>query len=162
MMKTIKEDLQRHFRVDQIIFLLKCLYSNYVEEDLGSTDLLGYGSTQAVLTAPLIEAAGADRELYYSIRKSRYCKVNEFAKDKLFCGGGHYSSNRIARLHQRLAFAVSCLSGEEQNGGMGTEFNEESSRDANNNIKDVLLDIIRAFGIKPKDLVTHEKFRAFL
>lgn len=70
----------------------------------------------------------------------------------LFMGAGTHSLNECNMLHRRLNYAFSELSGRQQNGGMGTQFDENFDKQAQNNIKDVLYDIIHAFGYEPEDL----------
>lgn len=84
---------------------------------------------------------------------NEYCKEKLFdGKKKLFLGSGPYSLVDINNLHKRLNFAISELGGEQQNGGMGHEYDEQSGKEAEQNIKDVLRDIIHAFGYEPGDL----------
>ncbi len=55
--------------------------------------------------------------------------------------------------HKSLNYAAYILGGMEQNGGMGTEFDEQSEKEDNQKLKNLLKDIVSAFGYSPQDLI---------
>lgn len=68
----------------------------------------------------------------------------------IFMGMGQYSGLLIDKLHNRLTFAIHQLGGEQQNGGMGTEYDRQSAAKATQAIDDVILDIIYALGAQDR------------
>jgi len=68
---------------------------------------------------------------------------------QIFLGSGSYSLQQIRTVFFRLDDAFSHLSGMQQNGGMGTEFSEEYQQKNEEEIKDILRDVICAFGFDP-------------
>lgn len=152
---TAKEVLQKIFTPKQILFLLKALYCNYViEEGDDLKDPFGHDTSPSTLTMPFLLAAGLDQDDFGDARKERYLKEKLYKEEdrSLFMGAGMYSAHQCARLHARLAWAFSCLSGMQQNGGMGSEFDEQSQKEDEESVKDVCRDILHAFGLKPGDL----------
>lgn len=135
---------------EQARFLIRVLENNYGEEqsdfDPKNIGDRGLGS----LIIGKIVGAGKLYDYYNEVCDAQF-KSRPLNK-KLFLGSGWYSKIDINQLHKQLAFAISELGGEQQNGGMGTEFDEESSKEAEQNIKAVLRDIVHAFGYKPSDL----------
>lgn len=71
----------------------------------------------------------------------------------LSMGNGYYSTMRINELHKRLNYASMVLSGQQQNGGQGTEFNEESDRQDQESLQDVMKDFLISFGVSPEELI---------
>ncbi len=76
-------------------------------------------------------------------------KENCFDKE-IFLGCGVKIAAKIALLHERINFALYSLGGEQQNGGMGTEFNTEQHNEDNKIIRDVVQDVITALGFKDR------------
>ncbi len=150
----VSDTLKTLFTPKQITFLLKGLYSNYVIEEEDQEDPFGGTRSPDLLTMPLMLAAGLDPHSFYEIRNQKYCKDILYPDNTkpIFLGAGNFSVRDAAMLHQRLSFALSELSGEQQNGGMGTEYNKQSGKEAEQNIKDVLRDLIHAFGYSAADL----------
>jgi len=73
-------------------------------------------------------------------------------KDCLFMGNGWHSIVNRNKVIKRIILATSALSGIEQNGGMGTEFDEVSDKKDRQTIKEVALDILTALGLTIEDL----------
>jgi hypothetical protein len=88
---------------------------------------------------------------YSEVRASRFA-AKERIKDTLFMGAGYHSVVQMNNLHKRLEFACSELGGLQQNGGMGTEFDEQMDFSCKDNIKSVLKDMILSFNLTPEDL----------
>jgi hypothetical protein len=135
---------------DEIRFLMKVLVNNYAEdyEDFDPKNI-GDRGTAGFLIGKFIHAKGAYKT-YIEVKKERY--LREPINEKLFMGTGNVSLVKANKLHKRLQFAISELSGMEQNGGMGTEFDVEADIQSSNNIKDVIRDMLVAFNLKPEDL----------
>lgn len=91
-------------------------------------------------------------DTWNKIRKNRYEKENCFADKPIFMGAGMYSNYDCSLLHKRLRYALNVLGGKQQNGGQGTEFNEQSDKEDESLIKETLRDIIAAFGYKPLEI----------
>ena len=140
---------------ESLIFLLKCLFSNYVIEEYNDLEDPFMSSTSdKVLIMPLMLAAEVDPHTFYEMRKESSCKDVLYPEktSALFMGNGASSVYAGYKLHQRLAFAFSELSAEQQNGEMGYTYDEELAQKSKENIKNVLIDIIHAFGLTPEDL----------
>ena len=65
MYNYIKQDLEKYFTKEQILFLLKCLFQNYVVEELADNE----NSTPDMIYHKLMVAAGLYHEDLYNIRK---------------------------------------------------------------------------------------------
>lgn len=70
--------------------------------------------------------------------------------EQIFCGNGDYSAKNAMALHQRLNYGLSYLSGEQQNGGMGSEYSEKEANESRTSIDGVIEDIIVALGAKDR------------
>lgn len=68
----------------------------------------------------------------------------------IFMGAGAHSGVMVDLLHRRVDYAISMLSGEQQNGGMGTEYNEKFANEAIESIDAVILDLITALGAQDR------------
>lgn len=142
---------------DEIAYIVRLMELNYADrrEDFQSTlDIGAHNPQYDSLTNKLMQV---DYKTFTSTVKEVSKEVSSFKenifKDKvLFLGAGYHSSIRIAQLHKRLQYAVYELGGEQQNGGMGTEYDEQSGKEAAHGIKEALRDIIAAFGLTAKDL----------
>lgn len=130
----------------EIEFLIRALVKNYAEEqsDFKENDIADYGISN-LLIGKLVSRSNKN-DCYDLARQARYIE-NKLDK-KLFMGCGNVSTVRKNDLHCRLEFAVSCLSAIEQNGGMGTEFDEAMDKECRQGIADVIDDMKIAFGIK--------------
>lgn len=64
--------------------------------------------------------------------------------------GNECSTKIVELLHRRLDKGIEALGGEQQNGGMGSEYDERSSREAKLIIDYVIEDIICALGAKER------------
>lgn len=134
----------------EIEYLLRVLVLNYAdrEEDI-QPDILNPPKIRESLLSKLLN--DNNFYLYPSIHKEQF-SAKDSINLKLFMGTGWHSVVEANKLHKRLEFAISQLGGEQQNGGMGTEYDEQSAKVADEDIKSVLRDIIFAFGYKPEDL----------
>lgn len=137
---------------EQIEFLLRSVVLSYAENesDFKSNDIADSGPSNRIV-GKLVGASERFEDAYYDARKQR------FAKDRIdksiFMGNGWRSTVDVNTLHKRLAFAFYELGFIEQNGGMGSEFDEELNDRNLKNIKDVLKDMLVAFGMTPQDLM---------
>lgn len=143
----------------EVAYLARLLELNYADRPEDFTADLDIGrhnpNYDSIFSKLMIADRGTFQSIWKEVRKERFEEKDNCFKDKnktLFMGAGFHTLFQLAQLHKRLSFAASELSGEQQNGGMGTEFNEQSSKEAEQNIKDVLRDIIHAFGYTPGDL----------
>lgn len=144
-----------------IVYLARLLELNYADrqEDFeGITNIGSHNPNYDSLFSKLMYTThGKFEDAWHEARKERF-SLKEVSFDtggegrRLFLGAGYHTLFQLADLHRRLSFAAGELGGEQQNGGMGTEFDEQSSKEAKQNIKNVLRDIIHAFGYKPGDL----------
>jgi hypothetical protein len=134
----------------QAVFLIKTLVQNYAEdaEDFDPPENIGASSTGGFIIGKLCREIGY--EAYTKSRKERYLEnpVNK----KLFMGAGYHSKLLMNQLHRRLSFAFAQLSGLQQNGGMGYEFDDTFDKRGNQDIKDVLKDLLIAFNLTAEDL----------
>lgn len=71
---------------------------------------------------------------------------------QIFCGSGDWTLLKIMALHKRLTYGLSYLSGQQQNGGMGSEYSEKEANQSQLAIDDVIEDIIVALG-------AHDRFK---
>ena len=62
----------------------------------------------------------------------------------IFVGNGNLSYAKLQLLHQKLDKAYCIIGGMEQNGGMGTQFDEESHKQDSEDLKSLVDDIITA------------------
>lgn len=134
----------------QIHYLLRVLVSNYAEtiEDFDG-DITDRGPSGLIIG----KLAKVDRDVYAwyaDAKRSNYLKekLNKF----LFMGAGNGSLVLLNDLHRRLNFAASQASGRQQNGGMGTEFDDAYEVKAKQDIVDVVKDMMIAFNISVDDL----------
>lgn len=88
------------------------------------------------------------------VRKQNYEESSKrLTFGKLFCGAGYHSQIACNQIHQRLNYAISTLSGAQQNGGMGSDFDEEEDKQSREDIKNVMKDLLIAFNISPEELI---------
>ncbi len=132
-------------------FLMRALVNNYAE---GQEDFKGdgrcYGTCQA-----LIDKLWHDNTKLFKVfekaRKDKWAKENRITK-YLFMGNGWHSLVEGNKLHKRIDCAINMLGGMQQNGGMGTEFDEESDKKGKQTLKEIALDVLTAFGLTVEDL----------
>lgn len=67
-------------------------------------------------------------------------------------GAGWHSIVNRNKLIKRIVFATSILGGMQQNGGMGTEFDDAADKEDRQSIKEIALDVLTAFGLTIEDL----------
>ncbi len=132
-------------------FLMRALVHNYAEDQ---EDFKGdgrcYGTCQG-----LIDKLWHDNYKLFKVfeqsRKDKWAKENRIT-DYLFMGSGEFSIVKKNQLHKRIEQAVSVLGGMQQNGGMGTDFDEESDKQDRQALKEIALDVLTAFGLTVEDL----------
>ena len=132
-------------------FLMKALINNHAEDNEDFSENIGDGGTCVFLIGKLVQA---DRKMYnffYEFRKSRFGQKERF-KDYLFMGAGWHSIVNRNKLIKRIVFATSILGGMQQNGGMGTEFDDAADKEDRQSIKEIALDVLTAFGLTIEDL----------
>ena len=130
-------------QLDLIEFCLRAVVCSYVEQSVTDFDSKGFliGKLSRILDYDgTYEAARNQRTLETSIA------------EPLFMGSGHHSAIECNNLHRRLNFAFSQLSGRQQNGGMGTEFEEEYDKVAKQDIINVVKDIMIGLDVSVEDL----------
>lgn len=133
-------------------FLVRALVNNYAEDeqDFDHKDI-GDGGISSLLIGKLVQADFKLHTTYSNARRFRYSEQARIDK-YLFMGAGWHSTVLKNRLHRRIESAVSALGGMQQNGGMGTEFDEESDKKDKQTLKEVALDVLTAFGLTVDDL----------
>jgi len=134
----------------EIEYLFDALQNNYALLDPSQDTFTNLRSN---LEGKLISKFRITYDKIMEMRKNRYHKENVFVSTPLFMGSGLYSCNRASLLHKRLAYAIMILGGAQQNGGMGTEFDEVADKEDQQEIKRTLTDILAAFGYTPEELV---------
>lgn len=136
----------------EIDFLIKALVNNYASDqnDFDPLNIADSGTCYMVIGK--VVSQSRKHKLFSATRDDRYTVVKTPINKKLFMGAGHHSIVAKNLLHKRLEFAAYQLAGIEQNGGMGTEFNEESDKQEKEDIKDVMRDLLVAFGLTADDL----------
>lgn len=126
---------------DEVKYLIKSLIFSYAEseEDLGKENI------KQDLIDKLIFSSKVGYKEFTNIKKFNFKST---LKNKLFLGAGFHSIIDCNNLHKRLDYAISELCGNQQNGGMGSEFSVEDDLEARNSIKQVIEDIILAFDME--------------
>ncbi len=79
---------------------------------------------------------------------------NHAFKDPIFMGGGAYSVRDCGLLLGKVNQALSLLSGMQQNGGMGTAFDEDEDREGAERIEAIVRDVAMALTGKKIDFTT--------
>jgi len=130
---------------EEVKFLIRALVSNYAsdERDFDMTNIADSG-VESVILGKLLSSRDL-MDTYDEARKEQTLK--EPLNKRLFLGAGNHSIVFLNKLHKRLTYAAHELGGMEQNGGMGTEFDEAFQEDGEKNIKLVINDILIAFGL---------------
>lgn len=138
---------------EQIEFLIRSVVLSYAEKDsdFKSNDIVDNGPSGRII-GKLVSNLERFEDAYYDARKQRF--VTDRVNKNIFMGNGWRSTVAANILHKRLAFALGELSVIERNRDMGTMFDEDLNKRNIKNIKDVLNDIIFAFNLTPKDLMT--------
>lgn len=138
---------------DEAKFLMRALVHSYAENesDYFTAKNISQSSPVELLVGKLVSKYYSLQEVYYEARKERFSGQEPFGK-RLFLGSGFHSLLDINKIFRRINYAIRELGGEQQNGGMGTEYDEQSAKEADQGIKGVLKDLIFAFGYEPKDL----------
>lgn len=140
-----------NFSEQELNFLIRAVVKNYAEdfEDFETPDITDIGVV-GTLIPKLIWNHKNGYNIFLKSRKEK--TLNKPIKEKLFMGSGYHSTVRKNNLHKRLEFAIHELGGMEQNGGMGTSFDEVFDAEGKQNIKEVVQDIMIAFGLTIEDL----------
>ena len=84
-------------------------------------------------------------------RKEKY-QAKDPVTDALFCGNMPQTAEDINYLHKRLTYAISTLSGMQQNGGMGTEFDTDSDKEDQKSLVSFIKDMMTAFSVTVEEL----------
>lgn len=132
--------------VKQLVRALVCSHGETYED---FSEDISWRGTNDLLLGKFMSSMVAF-EAFNKARASRLAQ--EPLNKKLFMGAGTHSIVQVNLLHKRLAFATSELSAIQQNGGMGTEFDEQMDKECTQNIRDVIKDIMIAFDVKPEEL----------
>jgi hypothetical protein len=132
-------------------FLMRALVSNHAEDNQDFEQDISDSGICSLLIDKLIQANGKMYQAFNEARQSRYGD-KERIKNYLFMGSGWHSIVSRNKLIKRIIWATSVLGGMEQNGGMGTEFDNESDKQDKQTIKEVALDVLTALGLTVNDL----------
>jgi hypothetical protein len=131
-------------------FLMRALVDNYAEDNQDfESDIVDAG-TCGLLIGKLCR----ESKMIMAFRNARKNKFGfkDRITDYLFMGAGWHSCVAKNKLHKRIEYAVSVLGGLQQNGGMGTDFDEESDKQDKQALKEIALDVLTAFGLTVEDL----------
>lgn len=136
----------------EVEFLMRVLLNNYAEEqqDFEQDNISDIGIS-AFLIGKLVAGKSNLRKLFYQIKDERFL-VQDRITQYLFMGAGWHSLVAANNLHKRIRQAIYILGGMQQNGGMGTEFDEESEKQDKQSLKEIALDVLTAFGLTVEDL----------
>jgi hypothetical protein len=133
-------------------FLIRVLVSNHAEDNQDFESNITDTGTGGLLISKLLNASEYKlMTAYKEARKDRWADNNRIT-DYLFMGNGWHSIVERNKLHKRIDAATGWLGGMQQNGGMGTEFDEEWDKRGKQFIKEVALDVLTAFGLTVEDL----------
>jgi hypothetical protein len=131
-------------------FLMRALVHNHAEDNqdfesnIGDTGMCGLLIGKLCREPKMITA-------FRDARKSKFTFKDRIT-DYLFMGNGWHSLVKKNELHKRIEHAAGILGGLQQNGGMGTEFDEESDKQDKQALKEIALDVLTAFGLTIEDL----------
>ena len=129
-------------------FLLKVLEYNYAETE---EDFEGKGMDSE---NPLLKSLDWKLRKFKDYDKDRRFYLEErLTFGMLFCGAGYRTGIACNQMHKRLDYAIMTLSGMQQNGGMGSDFDEESDKQDREDILNVLKDLLIAFGVSAEELI---------
>ena len=138
----------------QVVFLIRALFCTFVEDQRERNS----GTREALISSLISKLPD---EYYDSIYEEADgdSRLDSIINKPLFLGSGIHSVVAKNKLYKRLEFAISQLSAIQQNGGMGTEFDEELDIKCKTDIVDVIRDFITAFGfeITPIGLIAEKK-----
>lgn len=137
---------------EQAAFLIRTLECNCAEEQSDfDPKMIGDRGPGGMLIGKLVHGYPGLMDVYYEAKKNRITKdpINKY----LFMGSGYHSLCLLNQYHKLLNYAAYVLGGMQQNGGMGTEFDEQSDKEDKGTLKRILKDFITAFGLTPQDLI---------
>lgn len=137
----------------QVEFLIRALIYNFgaTQEDYCGENITESNVGDFVL-GKLAQSSGSSFAYFENIMGEQF-KKKPLPDRRLFMGAGYHSILHFNDLCKRLKYISGVLGGKEQNGGMGTIFDEKSDSEDEKEIKDSLREIILAFGYTPKDLL---------
>jgi len=135
---------------NEIDFLIRAIVSNYGQKskDYG-LDISSRG-IGAEIIGKFVILNKKYRAIYSNARKDS--EFFEPINNKLFCGSGWLSILHIAHLHKRLESAIDNLCTIQQNGGMGTEYDEQLEFKCRSEIKSIVKEIMFALDVSVKDI----------
>ena len=87
---------------------------------------------------------------YSNIRNKRWKHECKELTSPLFMGAGYHSILYLNEIHKQINQASSILSGMQQNGGQGTEFDYKSQEQDEKAIMQIARNILVALGVKDK------------
>ena len=140
-------------------YLIRILEQNYADiyDDYGNDKF--YGFENPVKHQIYLKLFG-DHYRYdlrdkicFAEKNSELDKLSRQNSGYLGMGSGFYSILHLNDLHKRLNSAACVLTGQQQNGGQGTEFDEKFDRQCQEHLKDILKDLLIAFGVSPEELI---------
>ena len=90
---------------------------------------------------------------YFKFIPPTRLQIKKSAKEKkvndvIFLGSGTHCLPQIRTLHEKLDGAIESLGGEQQNGGMGSEYDPKSAIEHKELCINVITDMIAALGLK--------------
>lgn len=128
----------------QASFLLRSLILNYASTEVDlNLDLEIIGN--------LIKLDDKFMDEYESVSSNKW-KSNAPLNKSIFCGNGLHSILDGCEIHKRLQYAFGIQSGMQQNGGMGTKFDQKSHKNGMVEIVSVIKDIMIALDVTIGDI----------
>ena len=136
---------------EQCDYLMRILINNYGSINEDYANYTSYDEPSNHLIELLVSKNIELQKSLHKIRDLKF-KMKESLNTKLFCGAGFHSSLMINDLHKRLEYAVCMLSGMQQNGGQGTEFDKNYDKEAKQSLINFIKDMMFAFDVSMDDL----------
>lgn len=143
------------FSQKELRFLIKSLLMTYAE-DFDDFDLNSIGDfgTRGYILGSIISQLGRDGREYYSEVKKLSINKDRFVS-YLFMGAGKYSTVQMNHLFKRIRYAINEISTMQQMGGIGTSFDKDEYDRKKSNVVLVVIDVMEALGVAPKDILDH-------
>jgi len=143
------------FSQKELRFLIKALVMTYAEDyyDFDLDHAGGFGVRLDILGKIISQLKREGREYFNEVSKlsSNKSRFTSY----LFMGANKYSTVQMNLLFRRIRFAINEISAMQQMGGMGTNFDQDEYDKAKSNVTLVVLDVMEALGVTPKDVLDH-------
>jgi len=135
------------FTEEELTFLVKALVQNYAD-DKSDMDKDHESMSQRMLMKIFMSA---DINTAWSEARSSQYNDKPSTNGCVFMGSPDAIGN-MNMIHRRLAYAFMMSSGMQQNGGMGTDFDDEWDTKAKDALASVVKDVMTALGVSMDDL----------